>query len=255
MNRRDFIKSCIAAGIGIWSASISFSRFFGSGKIQAADLNRVSTSEDRKENKMKVMTVFGSQRKGNSEFMAERFSQIMEGSGAEVTRWYLNELDYNGCTVCNACKNGKEECVLRDDLTPALNIMKESDILVLATPLYFYDTSSLVKTMVERWYSYLLPRYYTGENRQTRLPEGKQVVMCVSQGAPVEMFQDFTQRMNSIFQMFNTRPAHLLKCGFGIDPNVAENNESLIAEIEKTAELVLAGKDPSTPIAPYGAPI
>lgn len=200
---------------------------------------------------MKAMAIFGSPRKGNSEFLAEYLLQRLEEHGVETTRWHLNKMNYRGCTVCDACKRDKDECVLRDDLTPLLEAMKETDVVVLATPLYNFDTSALVKTMLERWYSYLLPMYYTGKNRQTRLPEGKQVVLIVSQGAPEDVFRDFPQRMESIFQLYNCRPAHLLRCVSANDPQTAEKDENLIAEAEKVATLVLDGKGPSTPITPY----
>lgn len=200
---------------------------------------------------MKAMAIFGSPRKGNSEFLAEYFLRCMDGHGVETTRWHLNRMRYGGCTVCDACKKGGEECVLRDDMTPLLTALKEADVVILATPLYSFDASSEVRAMLERWYSYLLPRYYTGENRQTRLPEGKQMVLIVSQGAPEEQFRDFPSRMESIFHLYNFRPAHLLRSGLSNDPKAAEKNTALLADVEKTAKLVLANKDPLTPIVPY----
>lgn len=204
-----------------------------------------------KEEKMKVTAIFGSPRKANSEFLAEHFLKTLEDNGAAVTRWHLPNMDYSGCKVCAACKNGQEKCVVKDDLTPLLESMNETDVLVLATPLYYFDASSRVRAMIERWYSFLLPMYYTGENRQTRLPEGKQIVLVVSQGAPVEQFQDFPQRMESIFQLYNFRPAHLLRSGFGNDPKAAENNKTLLAEAEQTAKLVMDRQNPIAPITPY----
>ena len=200
---------------------------------------------------MKVTAAFGSPRKGNSAFLAESLLQSLEKRGATATRWHLHKMNYNGCVVCNACKNGSEDCILQDDLTPFLESMKETDVFILATPIYFFEASSRVRAMLERWYSFLLPMYYTGESRETRLPEGKQAVLIVSQGAPEEQYRDFAQRMESSLQAFNFKPAHSLRCGLGNDPQAAANNRALIAEVERTAELILEGKEPLTRIAPY----
>ena len=200
---------------------------------------------------MNVMAVFGSARNGNTEFMAESAARLFEEKGATVTRWHLWRMNYKGCTGCGACKTSKDECVLKDDLTPYLDALKKSDVLILSTPLYFFDASSKVRAMLERWYSYFLPMYYTGENRNTRLPSGKHVIFAVSQGAPENHFNDFIQRMAETFNIFNFRPVHVLRNPFGINKDAAVNNETLQAQIVTAVNRVLAGQDPETIVKQY----
>lgn len=123
----------------------------------------------------------------------------------------------------------------------------------MSTPLHFYGVSSRVKAMLERWYSYFLPRYYTGENRNTRLPSGKQIIFAVSQGAPENHFYDFVQRMAQAFKVFNFRPVHVLRNSLTItnDENSAATDEALKAHIVNTVNRVTAGQDPETPVKQY----
>ncbi len=66
---------------------------------------------------MKIVSIHGSPRpNGNSTSLANRILVAAEQRGAEVQRVELNELDYQGCQACYACKQGSETCVLNDNL-------------------------------------------------------------------------------------------------------------------------------------------
>ena len=85
---------------------------------------------------MKVLTILGSPRKNAaSTAIANHFNEEATANGAEVTTYTLNDMDYKGCQGCNACKTGKESCVLNDDLTPLFESLKEADVVVVATPI------------------------------------------------------------------------------------------------------------------------
>ena len=111
---------------------------------------------------MKVVCLLGSPReKGNSATIANRFCKTAERLGAEVITAVLNKLDFRGCQGCMACKTKLDRCVLEDDLTDVLEAIRETDVLVLASPVYFWDVSSQLKAFIDRTFSYLVPDFIT----------------------------------------------------------------------------------------------
>lgn len=84
---------------------------------------------------MKVVSLFGSPRaNGNSATLTKIFNQAAESLGATVQSFFLNKLDAKGCRACDACKTKTDHCVVRDDLAEVLDAVKNTDILVAATP-------------------------------------------------------------------------------------------------------------------------
>ncbi len=207
---------------------------------------------------MKITALFASPRKGmNSETMAETFLQEAERLGAQVERFRLSDLKYRGCIVCDGCKTKSEKCVLKDDLARVLDAVTQTDTLVLATPIYFGDGSSLFKAFMDRWYSFFKPNYFARDDK-SRLPAGKDMAFVVSQGAPENAFWEFIQRYGRIFTMFGFKKMHLIRgCQLRNEPDVAANRPALLEQAKETARQVMAGK-PSTldlpPYTPMGAP-
>ena len=92
---------------------------------------------------MKVVTILGSPRiKGNSATIASHFNQTAAELGAQTKTFALNEMTFRGCQAWMACKEKVDRCVLKDDLEQVLDEIRDTDILVLATPVYFMDITS-----------------------------------------------------------------------------------------------------------------
>ena len=88
----------------------------------------------------KVLILSSSPRKGgNSETLAAAFAKGALEAGNQVETVHLREKNYGFCRGCLAClKLG--HCVIRDD----------ADVLVFATPVYYYSVSGQLKTMLDR---------------------------------------------------------------------------------------------------------
>ena len=54
--------------------------------------------------------------------------------------------------ACDGCMRNGGTCVLRDDMAEVLRLFQEADVLVLATPVYFYGVSAQIKTFIDRTY-------------------------------------------------------------------------------------------------------
>lgn len=98
----------------------------------------------------KVLILSSSPRKGgNSEALAAAFAKGAEEAGNSVETVYLREKQYGFCKGCFAChKLG--HCVIRDDAVEIAAKMHDADVLVFATPVYYYSVSGQLKTMLDR---------------------------------------------------------------------------------------------------------
>ena len=97
-----------------------------------------------------VLIISSSPRKGgNSETQAASFAKGAEEIGHKVETVYLREKNYGFCKGCLAClKLG--HCVIDDDAVEIAARMHDADVLVFATPVYYYSVSGQLKTMLDR---------------------------------------------------------------------------------------------------------
>lgn len=92
-------------------------------------------------------------RGGNSEILCEEFQRGASEAGhtAEIIR--LREQTIGYCTACDACQRNGGRCVLPDDMTGILEKLIAADVIVLATPVYFYTMNAQLKTLIDRCYA------------------------------------------------------------------------------------------------------
>ena len=98
----------------------------------------------------KVLILSSSTRKGgNSETLAAAFAKGAQEAGNQVELVHLREKQYGFCKGCLAClKLG--HCVIQDDAVEIAAKMHDADVLVFATPVYYYCVSGQLKTMLDR---------------------------------------------------------------------------------------------------------
>ena len=98
----------------------------------------------------KVLILSSSPRKGgNSETLAAAFAKGAQEAGNQVETVHLREKNYGFCRGCLAClKLG--HCVIKDDAVEVTAKMHDADVLVFATPVYYYSVSGQLKTMLDR---------------------------------------------------------------------------------------------------------
>ena len=98
----------------------------------------------------KVLIISSSPRKGgNSETLAAAFAKGAREAGHQVETVYLREKQVGFCKGYLAClKLG--HCVIQDDAVEIAVKMHDADVLVFATPVYYYCVSGQLKTMLDR---------------------------------------------------------------------------------------------------------
>ncbi len=164
---------------------------------------------------MNIVCLLGSPRKkSNSSTIAKRFVDTAEELGAAVKTYTLNDLKYRGCQACMACKKKLEKCALQDDLAEVLEEIQNSDVLVMASPVYFGEVSSQLKGAIDRFYSFLKSDYLTNPN-PVRLSPGKKFVLALTQGHPdKELFGDIFSRYDYFMKWYGFKESYLIRaCG------------------------------------------
>lgn len=98
----------------------------------------------------KVLILSGSPRKnGNSDILCDEFAKGAKEAGHEVEKIRVAEKNISYCRACYACKEtGK--CIIQDDMADVLQKMIDADVIVLASPVYFYSIDAQLKALIDR---------------------------------------------------------------------------------------------------------
>lgn len=106
---------------------------------------------------MKVLALLGSPRKnGNTSLLLDEYLKgIMESNKtAEITRIFLNEKTIHGCNACDACHNVTiGQCVIKDDMQELYPLFRQADMIIYATPVYWWSVSAQLKAFMDRCYA------------------------------------------------------------------------------------------------------
>lgn len=100
----------------------------------------------------KVLILSSSPRKGgNSDTLCDKFLEGAKSAGNEVEKIFLKDKKINYCTGCGFCNtNDYTACSQKDDAAEILDKMVAADVIVLATPVYFYTMCAQMKTLIDR---------------------------------------------------------------------------------------------------------
>lgn len=103
----------------------------------------------------KIIILNGSPRKkGNTAALTAEFTKGAKEAKNQVTEFFLDEMNINGCKGCfGGGKNPESPCVQKDDMDKIYPAYKEADIVVLATPLYYWTISGQLKIAFDRLFA------------------------------------------------------------------------------------------------------
>lgn len=105
----------------------------------------------------KILVLTGSPRQGgNSDRMADAFIRGAQAAGNTVTKYETGLKKIGGCKACNKCYSNGEACVLGDDFNTLAPLMEQSDILVIATPMYWFTFPAQLKAALDKMYALLI---------------------------------------------------------------------------------------------------
>ena len=107
--------------------------------------------EGKEGKRMKNILVISSspRRNGNSDLLCDEFIKGALEAGNKVEKVFLADKKINVCLGCGACYN-TSKCIQKDDMVELNDKMVEADVIVLATPVYFYSMAGQLKVLIDR---------------------------------------------------------------------------------------------------------
>lgn len=126
---------------------------------------------------MKIFAVLGSpNRNGNSAaLLTEYLKGVKENhENVQITKAFLHDMIINYCVGCNKCKTEyNKKCIINDDMRPLYKKIEDADVIVIASPIYWYNITAQLKTFIDRLYALDYESF----------PAGKKLVFLASYGA------------------------------------------------------------------------
>lgn len=103
----------------------------------------------------KIVILNGSPRRnGNTSALVKSFTEGAESAGHTVTEFFLDKMDIHGCKGCFGGHSCQEyPCVQKDDMSQIYPAVRHCDVIVLATPLYYWNMSGQIRTAIDRLFA------------------------------------------------------------------------------------------------------
>jgi len=99
---------------------------------------------------MTVLGIYGSPRPGgNSDILLDRALEGAGAGGAEVDRIYARDLKISGCLECGGCDE-TGACIIPDEMDVLYPKLRESEVIIMAAPMFFYGVPAQLKALVDR---------------------------------------------------------------------------------------------------------
>ena len=192
---------------------------------------------------MKVLGIFGSPRRGgNTELLLEEALRGAEKEGAKVERLYLSDITITPCKECHGCDQ-TGNCVILDDMQKIYPKLLEADVVILASPIFFYSVTAWSKALIDRSQSlwskkYVLKDPSLGEQGKKR--KGFFISVGATKGRKV--FDGATLTVKYFFDVLNAEYAgELVFRGVEAKGDILKHPDALQQAYEMGRKLASAG--------------
>jgi len=175
----------------------------------------------------KIVAVISSPRKGaNSATITESMVAAAKGKGHDVQVFDVAAMkDRRGCIACMGCKKSGK-CVLKDEMTPLLDAIRDADGVILSTAVYFGQPTGQYRLLEDRFFSFL-----DGTMTPNISPKKFAVVVTAGSAGADELAAQISGRMTAYFKFDCIGCVTMVD---GNNPHAAEQNPEILA---KAAEI------------------
>ena len=105
-----------------------------------------------------IVIINGSLRlNGNTDTIIKSLLKGADNPGTNINQFVLRDININDCKACYYCYRN-DTCSINDDMQNIHNKIQKSDILILASPMYWWGVTGLMKTFIDRLYLYYSKR-------------------------------------------------------------------------------------------------
>ena len=122
---------------------------------------------------MKIAILNGSPRKENTAAMVNAFAEGAQAAGHEVEILHVGRMKIAGCLGCEYCHGkGEGKCIQKDDMEKVIPAYLDCDMVVFASPVYYFDMTAQIQAAIQRVYCIGKP------------PKAKKAALLLSSASP-----------------------------------------------------------------------
>ena len=109
---------------------------------------------------MNILVLNGSPHiNGNTVAMVNAFKEGAESKGHSVEVIQVGTKQIRGCLACEYCHTkGNGKCIQKDDMDQVYSSIDKADMIVIASPVYYFGVSGQMQTVISRLYPYPIPK-------------------------------------------------------------------------------------------------
>ncbi len=162
--------------------------------------------------------------KGNTARLVEAMISAIDNKSILTKKIELSKLKrINHCMGCDSCKkNDLHECVFDDGLNDVIGEVRNSDLLVIASPIYFFNFNSLTKAFIDRLF------YSSEVNDNENILRGKKVAVLMTYGLTNVIDSGAKNALQSFYDISKFVGMEIIGIVYGSFGDDQEQNESLL---------------------------
>ena len=140
---------------------------------------------------MKIFVAVGAKKNGNTDKIVDQFVKGALSTNCEViTEHLFQKKNMHGCIDCQSCKRNNGVCVWKDDIPEMIQELLDADVIVLASPVYFFSISSQLKLFIDRTYASI------------EKIKNKRVIFIATAEGPSDLYEEDFRRVTEPIQGF-----------------------------------------------------
>jgi multimeric flavodoxin WrbA len=152
-----------------------------------------------------ILVITGSPRKaGNSDLLADAFISGALSKGHQVTKFAAAAKTIGCCRACDTCWSKGHACSFNDGFTELEPLLEQADVLVFASPLYWFAMSAQIKAAMDRMYAYDM------ENRKLSLKIKEAILLVCGAGESMAIFDGVIASHKCALEYLKWRNAGIL---------------------------------------------
>ena len=195
---------------------------------------------------MNITAISGSPRAGGTtDSLMRAFLSGVRSAGGRARELYLRNFRVYPCTECGGCDQ-TGCCVLQDDMEVLYSYFQESDVLVLAAPVFFYGFGAMTKAMIDRCQCFWVRKYRLKQDMHTERPSGsgRGILLSVGGSGGSRTFEGVLLSARYFFDALDMSFAHHLTYGSVDEAGAILGHPSACADAEKLGRKVASELQP-----------
>jgi multimeric flavodoxin WrbA len=172
--------------------------------------------------------------KGNTARLVEAMLSVIDNENILIKKIELSKLKkINHCMGCDSCKkNDLHKCIFDDGLNEVIAEVRNSDLLVIASPIYFFNFNSLTKAFIDRL-------FYSSEiNNNENILRGKKIAILITYGLTNVIDSGAKNALQSFYDISKFVGLEIIGIVYGSIGDDQEQNELLLNRAKKLGKII-----------------